>query len=199
MHVDTPGQDTQNNWPVGASGFGLGTFAHPDPDALAPAGTANAVAVRATDTMTAKKTRNRTGRMGPPLAAPGCQATAEVTGPYTCASRLVNGDEWTISIGHAAGAASHRHGGWPRWFAGSPSFPARREIRAGGGRQDHFRLCVDQARSPVAVALPSQTALTQPEATQDFRAPGNGGAPCTFPIRDVIGQVVIVTSGVAAE
>ena len=128
--------------------------------------------------------------MGPPLAAPGCQAAAEVTGPYTCASRLVNADEWTISIGHAAGAASHRHGGWPRWFAGSPSFPAPREIPAGGGRQD---------RSPAAVALPSQTALTQPEATQDFRAPGNGGAPCTFPIRDVIGQVVIVTSGVAAE
>ena len=99
MHVDTPGQDTQNNWPVGASGFGLGTFAHPDPDALAPAGTASAVAVTATDTMTAKKTRNRTGRMGPPLPAPGCQSAAEVTGPYTCTSRLVNGDEWTISIG----------------------------------------------------------------------------------------------------
>src|SRR6516165_6433488 len=69
MHVDTPGQDTQNNWPVGASGFGLGTFAHPDPDALAPAGTASAVAVRATDTRTAKMTRSRTGRMGPPLIA----------------------------------------------------------------------------------------------------------------------------------
>ena len=109
MHVDTPGQDTQNNWPVGASGFGLGTFAHPDPDALAPAGTASAVAVTATDTMTAKKTRNRTGRMGPPLPAPGCQSAAEVTGPYTCTSRLVNGDEWTISIGHAACTASHRH------------------------------------------------------------------------------------------
>ena len=67
MHVDTPEQDTQNNWPVGASGFGLGTFAQPDPDALAPAGAASTVAVRATDALTAKTTRNRTVRMGPPL------------------------------------------------------------------------------------------------------------------------------------
>lgn len=71
MHVDTPEQDTQNNWPVGASGFGLGTFAQPDPDALASAGAASAVAVRATDVMTAEMTRSRTGRMGPPLVARG--------------------------------------------------------------------------------------------------------------------------------
>src|SRR5215831_8960882 len=70
MHVDTPGQDTQNNWPVGASGFGLGTFAQPDPDALASAGTASAVAVRATDATTVKMTRSRTRRMGPPLQHP---------------------------------------------------------------------------------------------------------------------------------
>src|SRR5215468_9627130 len=70
MHVDTPGQDTQNNWPVGATGFGLGTFAHPDPDALAPAGTASAEAVSTMDAMTAKMTRSRTVRIGPPLLHP---------------------------------------------------------------------------------------------------------------------------------
>src|SRR5215468_3311053 len=70
MHVDTPGQDTQNNWPVGATGFGLGTFAHPDPDALAPAGTASAEAVSTMDAMTAKMTRSRTVRIGPPLVTP---------------------------------------------------------------------------------------------------------------------------------
>jgi hypothetical protein len=36
--------------------------------------------------------RSRTVRMETPLA-PGCCAAAEVTGPYTCASRLVNGGE----------------------------------------------------------------------------------------------------------
>lgn len=66
MHIDTPGQDTQNNWPVGATGFGLGTFDQPDPDALAPAGAASTVAARAADAMTAKMTRSRTVRMAPP-------------------------------------------------------------------------------------------------------------------------------------
>jgi hypothetical protein len=67
MHVDTPEQDTQNNWPVGASGFGLGTFAHPDPDALAPAGAASAEMVSSMDARTAKMTRSKTVRTGPPL------------------------------------------------------------------------------------------------------------------------------------
>jgi len=67
MHIDTPGQDTQNNCPVGATGFGLGTFDQPDPGALAPAGAASTVAARAADAMTAKMTRSRTVRMGPPF------------------------------------------------------------------------------------------------------------------------------------
>jgi hypothetical protein len=70
MHVDAPEQDTQNNWPVGATGFGLGTFAQPEPDTPAPAGPASAVAARAADAMTAKMTRSRTGRMGPLLREP---------------------------------------------------------------------------------------------------------------------------------
>src|SRR5215469_11305108 len=74
MHVDTPGQDTQNNWPVGATGFGLGTFDQPDPDALAPAGAVSTVAARATDAMTAKMTRSRTVR----IRAPPCYTRAHV-------------------------------------------------------------------------------------------------------------------------
>jgi hypothetical protein len=70
MHVDTPEQDTQNNWPVGATGFGLGTFAQPDPDVLAPAGTASAEAASTVDARTAKMTRSRTVRIGPPLDTP---------------------------------------------------------------------------------------------------------------------------------
>src|SRR6516165_3949521 len=116
MHVDTPGQDTQNNWPVGASGFGLGTFAHPDPDALAPAGTASAVAVTATETMTAKKTRNRTGRMGPP--------------PSSTRLPVRSRGYWTVHLSVAAGQwrrmdhfdrARGVHGQplcLPGWFAG---------------------------------------------------------------------------------
>ena len=69
MHVDTPGQDTQNNWPVGASGLGLGIFAQPDLDELAPAGAASAEVVSIMDARTAKMTRSRTVRTGPPLVA----------------------------------------------------------------------------------------------------------------------------------
>jgi hypothetical protein len=35
MQSDTPEHETQNSCPVGASGFGLGTFDQPDPDAAA--------------------------------------------------------------------------------------------------------------------------------------------------------------------
>ena len=37
MHESAVGQDTQNSWPVGTRGFGLGVTDHPAPEALAGA------------------------------------------------------------------------------------------------------------------------------------------------------------------
>jgi hypothetical protein len=37
MHESAAGQDTQNSWPVGTRGFGLGVIDHPGPGALAGA------------------------------------------------------------------------------------------------------------------------------------------------------------------
>src|SRR6516225_7842820 len=152
MHVDTPGQDTQNNWPVGASGFGLATFAQPDPDALAPAGTASTVAVRATDARTVKMIRSRTWRMGPPLRHPAARPQPRLL-DRTPARR---GWSMETSGPFRSGTRRARPATVPAWLVRrSPPFPDRRQIREPKKGVNTVFASVDQARSPVAVALPS--------------------------------------------
>src|SRR5580704_3585358 len=80
MHEPAAGQDTQNSWPVGITGFGLGVTDHPDPraaaagsarssgwplgsDTFARAGAGRAVTASEATTTLARPTRTMTRRL----------------------------------------------------------------------------------------------------------------------------------------
>ena len=90
MHVDTPGQDTQNNWPVGATGFGLGTFDQPDPDVPAAAGAANAATQAAADAATATTVRSTPARRAAQRFRPAAGTWAPPLALATPAARISN-------------------------------------------------------------------------------------------------------------